>query len=236
MDPKQDIGFVYIHGAGLGSFIWDGVVAEMNLPYLAVEFPNRSQEETEDSNLSDYALHVITQIREWGVDKFIILAHSIGGCIGLMVAEAFKERVVGFIGLGAAIPKQGGSFVSILPFPQKLVFPFLLRVFGTRPPNNIILSSLCHGLSDPEKKLILRRFTPESRSLFTDPCPAPIPNIYKIYIELQEDKELSSGTQLRMAANLQANQLYKIPSGHLPMISHKTELCRILHKVYSDIS
>jgi len=234
MNHMNHIGFVFIHGAGLGSYIWDSLVEEMAVPCLTVDFPQRSPDTPTDPpiHLKDYLTHVLQQITEWKVEKFIIVAHSIGGSVGLMVAEALKDRVVGFVGLGAVIPGKGGSFISALPFPQNLILPIILRIAGTRPPDKIILSSLCHGLSKDQSHQILGKFTPESKYLFTDPCSANLPNTYRVYIHLQDDLELSPKVQSIMASNLQADQVYSLPGGHLPMISHKSELNTLLHKIH----
>ena len=43
------------------------------------------------------------------------------------LAARLAERVAGFVAIGAAIPKRGGSFVSSLPFPQRIIMPVLLK-------------------------------------------------------------------------------------------------------------
>jgi hypothetical protein len=38
---NDKIGIVLIHGAGLGSFIWDDFKSLIKNPVLTIEFPNR---------------------------------------------------------------------------------------------------------------------------------------------------------------------------------------------------
>jgi pimeloyl-ACP methyl ester carboxylesterase len=153
MNPK---GIALIHGAGLGSFIWNGMVDKLNLPAIALDFPNRNKgdEINKQLRLNDYSNKIIHTLDRWDTEKLIIVAHSIGGCVGLKVAEHFGSRVIGFVGVGAAIPLNGNSFVSCLPFPQNLVMPLVLKLAGTKAPEKAIENGLCSDLSDEQKKLV----------------------------------------------------------------------------------
>ncbi len=65
--------------------------------------------------LAGYVDHVRRQIDEWSVGQVTIVAYSIGGVVSLDVAKELPDRVAGFVGVSAAIPKPGGSFLSCYP-------------------------------------------------------------------------------------------------------------------------
>ncbi len=158
-------GVVIIHGAGLGSFILDELTPMLNLPTLAIDFPNRRKGDKSNLKLNfrDYAESVIQQIEQSNINNFILVTHSIGGCIGLKIAEYFQDQTIGFMGVSSAIPTNGNSFISCLPYPQKLLVPILLKIAGTKPPS-AIETGLGNDLTNEQLQMIIRNFTPESES------------------------------------------------------------------------
>ncbi|MBK6264895.1 alpha/beta hydrolase [Marivirga sp. S37H4] len=229
-DMKKN-GVLLIHGAGLGSFIWDELIPLLNLPALAVDFPNRKKGDKVNLQLSfkHYSDAVIQQVEQWNIESFVIVAHSVGGCVGLKVAEHFGKRVIGFVGISSVIPSDGNSFISCLPFPQKVIMPVILKIAGTKPPKKAIEIGLCHDLTDMQCQSIMENFTPESKALFKEKCKAEIPNVKKLYIKLLNDQEFPTSMQEKMAENMNTQNIATIESGHLPMLSHTNELAKILN-------
>ena len=234
MDNK---GIILIHGAGLGSFIWDKIKTKLNLQSFAVDFPNRNKGDKANLQLSfeDYVSSIIMQIAHSNFDKLIIVTHSIGGCVGLKVAEYFGNRVVGFVGVGSAIPSNGGSFISCLPFPQKVIMPIVLKIAGSKPPQKAIEEGYGNDLNNEQKKLVVENFTTESRSLYLDKCNAKIPTSSRLYIKLTNDKEFPISMQDKMIKNLETQNIATINCGHLPMLSQPEELARIVNDFCNDL-
>jgi pimeloyl-ACP methyl ester carboxylesterase len=227
----NNTGFILIHGAGLGSFIWDDLKNKLALPTLSVDFPNRNSDEQTNAGLHfmDYVEAVIKQIDNSNFEQLIIVAHSIGGCVGLKAADYFKHRLAAFIAISAAIPVNGGSFISTLTFPQNLIMPLMLRFAGTKPPESAIVNGMCNDVSAVKKEMVVKRFTPESPFLFTEKCEATIPDTRRFYIRLDLDKEFSPSLQDKMALNLSAHKVTQLRSGHLPMLSLPDKLALTLN-------
>lgn len=234
---NNNFGIVFIHGAGLGSYIWEDVKQKVNYPSLAVDFPNRKQGDKANLSLdfNAYSNFIIEQINKWDVKKFILIAHSIGGCVGLKVAEQFENRLVGFMGVGAAIPINGNSFISCLPFPQKIILPLLIKISGTKPPKKAIEEGLCNDLSGDQKERVVNDFTPESKGLYTDRCNVGIPKTKTFYIKLSNDNEFPLSMQDRMAKNLNARKVETIASGHLPMLSQPENLAKTINDCCNEL-
>ncbi len=233
-----NLGIVFIHGAGLNTSIWDDLIKEINVPALAVVFPNKNipGKAIDVLSFEDYVATVTQQIKNWKRDSFIIVAHSIGALVGLKVAKHFKNELKGFVAVGSVIPKNGSSFTSTLPFPQKLIMPIILRFFRTKPPQKTIESELCNDLTPEQTSKIVNGFVPESKALYTTKIHFTLPDTTRLYIKLENDKAMPSALQDKMAKNLRADQVISIHSGHLPMISKAKQLAVILSDFIIEIA
>lgn len=233
----KNIGIAFIHGAGLNSSIWDDLISEINFPTLAIEFPNKNPESKVNDMLTfdDYVSDAIIQIKKWKKDNFIIVAHSIGAFVGLKVASHFKNELKGFVAIGAVIPTNGNSFVSSLPYPQKLVMPVILKLFGTKPPQKSIESELCNDLTASQTSKIVKEFAPESKALYGTKIYFVLPDTYRLYIKLENDKSMPISFQEKMAKNLKAEKIISLDSGHLPMMAKPKQLAAILSEIATEI-
>lgn len=227
---KEELGFVFIHGAGLNGGIWDQVVEGLEHPCLKVDYPLRDGSDVSGHHLTleDYITYMTEQVKTWDMKQFIIVAHSLGGVLAMGLASRLADRVAGIVAIGAAIPKGGGSFVSALPFPQRVIIPFILKMAGTKPPESILRTGLCSDLSEEQTARIIAEFIPESRRVYTDRVQASVPQVPKLYVKLTQDKEFGESVQERMAANLSADRLECLSTGHLPMLSDPQGVRRIL--------
>lgn len=225
------IGHVLIHGAGLGAWIWRDVIPLLPAPAVAVDFPHREKpaESRRDLSLEDYVASIARQIRAWPAERFVITAHSIGGVLAPQVIETFDDRVAGFVAVAAVIPANGGSFLSALPVPQRLLIGAVMRLFGTRPSEVSIKKGLCSDLPPETAAEVVGRFAPESRALYTSNVSLEMRRVPSLYVQLTEDEEIPVRLQRRMIANLRADHTEEISSGHMPMLSRPAELARALN-------
>ncbi|MGI9544456.1 MAG: alpha/beta fold hydrolase [Cyclobacteriaceae bacterium] len=232
----ENIGLVFIHGAGLGSFIWSELRPMINHPVLFIDLPNREADSDANRSLvfEDYLKSIIHQIEKWNKDKIVLVAHSIGGCLGIKLIDHFARRVTGFVGISAAIPKKGKSFISCLPFPQKLLMPLILGMLGTKPPQKLIETDLCNDLTNEQSLEIVNRFTPEAKSLYTTKVSYKTRPTRNLYVMLTNDKAFPIPVQGKMIKNLNAQTIVELESGHLPMISKPKELAKILNDFMSN--
>lgn len=237
MKPKStDIGVVLIHGAGLRSWIWDDV--KLDLPTLAIDLPHRGEPKETRANLSldDYAFDVLDKIRAWHTGKVLIVAHSLGGVIGLEAAYKLGDQLAGFVGVCAAIPETSKSFVSTLPIPQKFIMPLMLRLAGTQPPASAITAGLCNDVDPELTQKIIADFSAESRAVFTEPVGYSQLTVPTMYIRTTNDKEYPAALQTAMARRLPNVEIHDIASGHLPMLSQPAQLSKQLSAFTARVS
>lgn len=232
---QEPIGFVFVHGAGLQANVWKKVVEGFGHPYLLIEYPLR--ESSFDSNrglsLDKYVEHIKKQVDEWEIPKVIVVAHSLGGILALRLASELNDRLAGIIAVGAVIPKNGGSFLSIMPLPQKLIMSVLLRTLGTKPPESAIRKGLCNDLKPDQATEIVKGFIPEAVRVYTDQINVSVPDVPKLYVKLANDKQLSPSLQDKMISNFSPQTVHSLDTGHLPMISNPDGLRTILESFAS---
>ncbi|QJD88277.1 alpha/beta hydrolase [Cohnella herbarum] len=234
---SKEIGFLFIYGAGLERQVWERTAKELECPYLLADFPMRSEpyETRRELTLEDYSTHVRKQVNEWEVERFVIVAHSLGGVVAMQAASEFSDRLAGFIAVGAAIPKAGGSFLSTLPLPKRWMMSLILKKMGTKPPEKSIRAGLCNDLTEEDSARIVRRFVPESVRVYTDPVESSLPNVPKLYVKLDKDKAFSPALQDKMILRLAPNRVANLNAGHLPMLGDPVGLRRMLLEFLSEL-
>lgn len=233
---SEKIGFVFIHGAGLEGLVWSKVVEGFDHPCLLAEFPHRKSSLDSRSGLSleDYVTHMKRQVDDWGIHNIVIVAHSLGGVLTLRLASLMTDRLAGIVAIGAAIPKSGGSFLSALPFPQRILLSVILRSAGTKPPESSIRTGLCNDLSPDQAAEIIKGFNPEAVRVYTDRINVPVPDVPKLFVKLNKDKQFSPSLQDKMILNFAPQSIRSLDTGHLPMISNPEGLRSILQEFVTE--
>lgn len=235
---KNNIGIVFIHGAGLGSYIWEDIKSKIGMPSLAINFPNRNKgnKVNDDLKLLDYVNPIVNEIKKWDERRVVIVTHSIGGLIGLKVAEEIMhQQLSGFIAISSIIPAPGDSFISSLPFPKNFMTNIMIKLAGTKPSKASIIKGYCNDLTPGQTKKVVENFTPEAKSLYYERINPKIPEVKKLYIKLLNDKELTVEMQDKMAKNLRADKVVAFNSGHLPMLSIPGQMTSVIHDFIKEI-
>lgn len=231
-DTSKDTQIIYLSGAGLDVSIWDSVRGKVAIPSKAAVHGRESA-----ATLSSAVQDILTQIQKLNASRYIIVAHSLSGVIGVEIARALGGKLGGFIAVAATIPSPGGSFTSALPFPQSLLMPLLLNIVGTKPPVGAIRKGLCSDLNDQQAATIIDTFTPEPRRLYTDKTStSQLPGSKYLYVRTLNDKEVTASRQAMMAKRLPGAEIVDIVGGHLPMISRPDELAAIINQFISTLA
>lgn len=218
-DSKNKTGIIFIHGAGLGGWIWNDVVSSVSAPCLIADY-SPLERTNSVATLADYVDAVMNQIDDSNIDRVVVVAHSAGGVVGIELAKRLGDRLAGFVGVAASIPKPGTSFVSTLPFPQKLIMPIILKLAGTKPPESAIRAGLTNGLSTAQSDRVVAEFQQESSHLYTDKVSdGTIADVPTRYIKTANDKEFTAQMQDASIANLPNCAVIDVASGHMPMVS-----------------
>ena len=228
------IGFALIHGAGMGSWLWQKVIPELKAPVMAVDFPRRgdSAEDFGNVTLEEYVQDVSDQLAAFDVEKIILVGHSIGGEVALRLATLQPEWVQALAFVSAVVPESGSSMVLIDPRLEPLAMRVANGTGPVRPPDRVIEKAVCNDLSEEDKKLVLEKYTYESLHLFVDKVEWSISDaVPKLYVKTTKDHSLLPAFQDRMIAHAQPVRVVEMETGHLPMLSKPQELAAHLNSL-----
>lgn len=228
MNERNDVGFVFVHGAGLGGWIWEDVAGLLDHPHVFADLPARDGS-PKGLGLGDYTDAVLAQADELDAGRLVVVMHSLGGVVGLQVADRLAGRLAGIVAVSAAVPRDGGSFVSSLPAPKRWIVGALMRLFGTNAPESAIRKGLCNDLAKEQADEVVRRFVPESKAVYFERTEAQVPDVPRAYVHLTNDNEFDEQTQRAMARNLGAEDVPELATGHLPMLSKPKDLAALLN-------
>jgi pimeloyl-ACP methyl ester carboxylesterase len=227
-------GFVLLHGAMLGRWIWERVAPRLAGPALAVDLPGRGTRPADVTKvtLADAIDSVAADIESWPTDQFVLVAHSLGGILVPAVHSRMPRRVAHVVFVSAAVPRPGVSYLAALPFLQRVSLRFVVSTQrkGVLSPPWATRRALCNDLDTATTSLVLDSVTREAPRMYTDPVPGELPaSMPTVYVKLASDKGFSPAMQERMIAQLHEPSVEEIDGGHLPMLGHPDELAAILN-------
>jgi pimeloyl-ACP methyl ester carboxylesterase len=229
---------VFLHGAGLSSYIWEDFSRQYFPGSICPQFPLRETKEAfkRKITLDDYCQSVGEAILKHSSEsKVVLVCHSISAIVGLQLIGSLGEKINGIIGIGASVPCSGDNFFSTLPFPQRYLMPWVTRLIGTKPPEKVIRNSLCEGLTESSADTIINKYSDESYHLYAQKVEYDFTGIYKGYVKLLSDKAYPLSAQEISIASFQSHSIKELRSGHLPMLSHPDELALQLEAILLDI-
>jgi pimeloyl-ACP methyl ester carboxylesterase len=241
-DPPAagDLGLVLLHGAMLGSWIWERVEPLVAGPVLAIDFPGRGTKQTEVTKLTlgEVIDSVVADIESWPCEHVVLVAHSLSGIVIPAVISRLPHRIVHVIFVSAAVPTPGATYVDALPRSQRVFLHLVLLVQkrGVLTPGWAARQALCNDLDAPTTRVVLDNLTREAPRLYRDPVPGEIPtSMPTMYVKLTADRGFSPAAQDQMIARLHAPRLEQIDAGHLPMLGTPEQLAAILNSVTKSI-
>jgi len=219
---------VLLHGAGMGSWVWDRTIASMTTPAIALDVPGRNPDATPDV----CAARLVAQIDAAAVDDVVLVVHSLSGVLVPSMARLLGPRLRHVVYVSAVIPAPGRSFVDTIGFPGGLVLRVLFRFnrSGLVPSESMIRSELCNDLDDDDAAQVVAAYEPEFPGLYVTPVDGP-PGLPSTYVRLSRDRSVPPPLQSAMAARLDSPRLEELDAGHLAMLSAPAQLAAALDGV-----
>ena len=232
----DDVGFVLLHGAMLGRWIWERVERRLARPTLAVDLPGRGNRPVDVTTvtLGDVIDSVIADIDAWPTDRFVVVAHSLSGIVVPSLITRFPRRVAHAVFVSAAVPEPHTSYLDALPLMQRISLRFVLLTQrkGLLSPAWATRRALCNDLDEPTTQLVVDNITREAPGIYSEPVPGQIPASQPtMYVKLMSDRAFSPALQDRMISRLPDSLVEEIDAGHLPMLGHPEEVAAILNVV-----
>lgn len=220
---------VLLHGAGLGSWIWNPVIEAMSRPAIALDVPSRNTGVTPNS----CAEALTIEIEHRGIESLTLVVHSLSGVLSAPLADRLGNRLKHCVYLSAVVPPHGKSFVDALGFPNRLILRtlFKLNSHGLKPSPSMIKNELCNDLNAFQAELVISRYQPEFPGLYLQPTGTNTIPEARTYVRLTDDKSVPLDIQDSVIARLDSPQIREIQSGHLAMLSKPDVLAKLLDEI-----
>ncbi len=230
--------FVLVHGGFHDSRCWERLIPLLNRSALAVDLPGRG---TRPAKLQDVTLEVcvrsvVADIEKAGLERVVLVGHSMGGATVPVVAARIPERIAHLVLLSTLVAPEGGSLVDgFLPETRDAA----IRRLGTGDDVEIALSEshhrelLCNDMSEADVAWCLERVGADSRRLFTDRASrAGLPDsLPRTYIRLRRDRSVTWEQQAHAISLLPGLAVREIDAPHQAMVTHARELAGILNEI-----
>jgi pimeloyl-ACP methyl ester carboxylesterase len=216
--------------------VWDRLIPHLAGPAIAT---HRIPPGADPRRLSaaDCARYVASQIAEAGLDRVVLVAHSIGGVIACELARVAPGCIAHAVLLAANVPGEGENAVSVLPPGQRLQIRIgqWLAARGLTPRKALarwIEETLSHDLDRQATEQMLRGGTnPEPSGLFFDRVsPRALASRPCTYVKLLQDRALAPAVQERITSRLGARRL-SLDCGHTAMLARPHELASLLNAI-----
>lgn len=207
----SDEPLLLLSGAGLPPWIWSETRRSLE-PERESRVASRPHRE------ADLADHVDAALASAPWPRFSVIAHSSGGVIGAELAHRVPERVSSLLCVAAVIPRPGTSFISSMPFPNRVLLSLAMRFAGTRPPDAAIRRGIGAGLDETTIARLIADLVPESIALYRGKVSGTTLPQRRGYVVTTGDQELPEALQDRFAANLDTPWRERVATGHLPML------------------
>lgn len=246
---------VFVHGGAHGAWCWQPTQALLGAESIAVDLPPRAirgvttavspPPETASLGIADFADAVLDEADASGLDRFVLVGHSMGGLTIAEVARRAPERVAHLVFVSCIVPPEGGTVVDTLPESvREMTRASLARTrsgdfsLGLGMSDDLKRAMFCNDMDEEQTRFVLERCGHECPMPFTESVTrADIPpELPKTYVRLARDQALSRADQDAQIGSLLESPggmlaILDLDSGHDVMISAPARLAAILDHI-----
>jgi pimeloyl-ACP methyl ester carboxylesterase len=230
--------FVLIHGSWLGAWCWRQIVSRLEAQgheAVAIDLPGHGQDPAPPESVSfqDYVNRTLAAVHASSGDS-ILVGHSMGGAIMRQAAGFAPDRVRALVSIAALLPAPGATMLS---FVEGFDPDYLAQLLWAPDRRTARLSLegvsrfLCSGCPAPLVESVLPLLTPEPVAPYETPLFSNASSAFNYYIECLEDRIVPIGLQRTMHADLPADRVCSLESGHAPFLSTPDKLALVLQKI-----
>lgn len=245
---------VLVHGGAHGAWCWEPLRPHLTGRVLAVDLPPKSVRgvpaatlgtpppELHTIGVADFATSAIADIDAAGLDRFVLVGHSMGGLTIAEIARRLPERTAGLVFVSCIVPPEGGTVIDTLPVEVRAMVRDAVeaaKVGGAGPMGGLdeatVRRMFCNDMDQVQARFVLDHTGVEAAGAFADPVSrVGIPSdLATTYVRLLRDQALTPDDQDEQIANLRASpgldvQVVELDTGHDVMISAPEQLAGVL--------
>ena len=237
-------GFLLLHGAWAGAWVWDRVAPQLRAAgYIVVapDLPGRNPTAESMVGVDDMVAHAIASLPR-SVGPWIVVGHSGGGIVATMVAEVLARQapagIAGLVCLAGMMLPSGMGFpeactLAGVPPPQGIE-PFLRptpdgRATWVPPEAAAEIFFQCTDAADA--KAASEMLCPQlDTSWMITPrwTAAGAGAVPRLYIEALQDRSVPIVVQRTMQRLVPGARIASLDTDHAPQLSCPNDLVRLL--------
>ncbi|HLM18786.1 MAG TPA: alpha/beta fold hydrolase [Acidimicrobiia bacterium] len=116
---------VFVHGGAHGAWCWEPLLPFLDGDALAIDLPPKSVRggsrrpdsvtELRTLTVGDFADSVLQDVDAAGIERFMLVGHSMGGLTISEVAGRAPDRIEHLVYVSCMVPPDGASAIEALP-------------------------------------------------------------------------------------------------------------------------
>ena len=251
---------VLVHGGAHGAWCWEPTLPFLTCDVLAVDLPPKSirgglrrNDPTPDLSqltITDFVDSVLRDADAGGLDRFVLVGHSLGGLTIAELARRAPGRVEHLVFVSCMIPPDGGSSIEALPDALQEVAREALsrdRDGGLDPiaglDEGTVRYTFCNDMDETQVRFVLDHAGieapgPLAETVTRQGIPPELP---KTFVKLLRDQALPPEHQDVLIEHLRASpggdvHVETIDAGHDVMISNPEGLASVLNRIAAEAS
>jgi pimeloyl-ACP methyl ester carboxylesterase len=223
---------VLVHGAWADGSCWSGVIERLQTDGFQVRAPQFPM-----SSLADDVAR-LRQVLEFQDGPTLVVGHSYGGQI-MTALGADAPNVVGLVYVAAFGLDEGESLGALLsqgpPTPALAHLFTDARGFAWLSEDDFV-NHFAADVDPTQAKVLYAVQQPLASSAFGDVMGAPTwKSLPSWYLVAENDEALAPDAERQFAARMGATTV-EIPSSHVPMVSHPTEVADLIEKAANAVA
>jgi pimeloyl-ACP methyl ester carboxylesterase len=240
---------VLVHGGAHGAWCWAPLLDHLDGTVLAVDLPPKSirgvpapdvpPPEVATTSLDDFATSAIADVDAAGIDRFVLVGHSMGGLTIAEMARRIPERIDRLVFVSCIVPREGALAAEAVPssFGDETRDALANRDadHATRSDEAMLRRMFCNDMTEEQTQLVLTRTGTEATAVFGETISriGIPPDLPKTFVRLLRDQALTPSDQDTAIAALRDSpggplEVVELDTGHDVMISAPEALAAVL--------
>jgi pimeloyl-ACP methyl ester carboxylesterase len=233
--------FVLVHGAFVGSWIWEPLAErldELGHAADAPDLPGSGDDPTpaDEVTLDAYARR-ICELLDARDEPSVLVANSMGGIVISEAAARRPEKVRRLIYVAAFLPRDGQSLVDLTRLPEGAddLVQATVIVSGD-PPVGTLPESTCQASNEDCSPEVMQWAVRRTGSQALAPLAQPVSlgrefeRIPHTFVICTRDRIIPPALQRLMVRDRRVMDVVELDAGHHPQLSRIEELAGILHR------
>ncbi len=244
-----------VHGGAHGGWCWEPLIPYLDGDALAIDLPPKSIRggpgrlqslpELRTLTIDDFTRSLLDDVDASGIERFVLVGHSMGGLTISEVARREPDRVEHLVYVSCMVPPEGGSAIEALPEDLQDMTRQAVeetRRGGENPIGGLdeatTRSMFCNDMDEEQVRFVLDRTGTEAAVVLAERVTrAGIPpELPKTFVKLLRDESLPPDRQDVLVENLRGSpggdvDVVTIDAGHDVMISRPKELADVLNPI-----